>query len=328
MRLGVRGKVVVSAGTIVLGLLIVNGWIADVKTRRLLVDGVMARADSLAGRLQEPIQSFIRASVPFTMFDSFSGDARRMVETSGGLLESAAFVDADGVVQIHSDRTLIGSREPNPAVLEAIPKLEEAAAVVPAARGIVVLTPVRDISGKLVGTIELVFSDRPLAAERRKALLEQGVLLVIFLGVTVLALSSLLGRTVTRPLGAVGAAAKAIAEGRLDERVPVRGHDEIAVLGRRFNEMSDQLAGSSRPSSTPCRAPRGRSVSPPRRWPATRGACGRARTPSTGHSSGRRPRSRSSTARRRRSRSASRWCPRRPSRPRRRASSSGRRPRR
>jgi diguanylate cyclase (GGDEF)-like protein len=49
------------------------------------------------------------------------------------------------------------------------------------------------------------------------------------------------GRGIVRTLGRLVAAAHDIANGRLDRRVPVRGRDEFARLGRAFNEMADQL---------------------------------------------------------------------------------------
>jgi diguanylate cyclase (GGDEF)-like protein len=49
------------------------------------------------------------------------------------------------------------------------------------------------------------------------------------------------GRSIVRTLGGLVEAARAIAQGKLDERVPVRGRDEFAQLGRAFNEMADQL---------------------------------------------------------------------------------------
>jgi diguanylate cyclase (GGDEF)-like protein len=51
----------------------------------------------------------------------------------------------------------------------------------------------------------------------------------------------LVGRSIVRNLRTVAAAARAIARGRLDERVPVRGRDEFAALGEAFNEMAGQL---------------------------------------------------------------------------------------
>jgi diguanylate cyclase (GGDEF)-like protein len=49
------------------------------------------------------------------------------------------------------------------------------------------------------------------------------------------------GRAIVRRLGQFANAAHDIARGRLERRVPVRGRDEFAGLGRAFNEMADQL---------------------------------------------------------------------------------------
>ena len=49
------------------------------------------------------------------------------------------------------------------------------------------------------------------------------------------------GRAILRAIGRLVGAANAIARGSLDERVPVRGGDELALLGHAFNEMADQL---------------------------------------------------------------------------------------
>jgi diguanylate cyclase (GGDEF)-like protein len=51
----------------------------------------------------------------------------------------------------------------------------------------------------------------------------------------------LMSRSVVRMLGRFADAAHGIARGRLSERVPVRGRDEFAQLGRAFNEMASQL---------------------------------------------------------------------------------------
>jgi diguanylate cyclase (GGDEF)-like protein len=49
------------------------------------------------------------------------------------------------------------------------------------------------------------------------------------------------GRSIVRTLGRLVEAANRLAQGRLDERVEVRGNDEFAELGRSFNEMAAQL---------------------------------------------------------------------------------------
>ena len=49
------------------------------------------------------------------------------------------------------------------------------------------------------------------------------------------------GRTIVRAISELVGAANAMARGRLSERVRVRGRDELALLGRSFNDMADQL---------------------------------------------------------------------------------------
>jgi diguanylate cyclase (GGDEF)-like protein len=59
--------------------------------------------------------------------------------------------------------------------------------------------------------------------------------------VVIAAASYLEGRAIVRTLQTLVGAANGIARGRLDERVPVRGRDELAQLGRAFNDMANQL---------------------------------------------------------------------------------------
>ena len=49
------------------------------------------------------------------------------------------------------------------------------------------------------------------------------------------------GRTIVRTIRRLVDAANAIADGKLSERVPERGRDELALLGRSFNKMAGQL---------------------------------------------------------------------------------------
>ncbi len=70
---------------------------------------------------------------------------------------------------------------------------------------------------------------------RRILLLAGGALLVAA------AFAYGLGRTIVRSLKELSDAAGAIARGNLSSRVPTRGHDEFAALGRSFNEMAREL---------------------------------------------------------------------------------------
>jgi two-component system, cell cycle response regulator len=73
--------------------------------------------------------------------------------------------------------------------------------------------------------------------------LRERFLLFAFLALVIVAiLAWLLGRTIVRSLGELAAAARAVSRGQFGQQVPVRGRDELATLGRAFNEMSGQLA--------------------------------------------------------------------------------------
>jgi two-component system, OmpR family, sensor kinase len=71
-----------------------------------------------------------------------------------------------------------------------------------------------------------------------------GSLLLAGLGGTLLAvaLSFLLARRLTRPIGELSAASRRLAAGATDVAVPVRGDDELAELGAAFNDMAGELA--------------------------------------------------------------------------------------
>jgi diguanylate cyclase (GGDEF)-like protein len=59
--------------------------------------------------------------------------------------------------------------------------------------------------------------------------------------VIVLIVAYVEGRTIVRSIRRLVDAARAIARGDLGQRVPVRGRDELALLGRAFNDMAFQL---------------------------------------------------------------------------------------
>jgi hypothetical protein len=66
------------------------------------------------------------------------------------------------------------------------------------------------------------------------------------------------GPSIVGSLGRLAEAANSIAAGRLRERVPIKGRDEFAALGRAFNKMAAQLEArwtSSRRSVDGCAKP-------------------------------------------------------------------------
>ena len=79
-----------------------------------------------------------------------------------------------------------------------------------------------------------------IAAEKRSVI---GRLLFGLVGSLLLIafVAYLAGRSIVSGLGPLVAAANSIAAGRLRERVPIKGRDEFAELGRAFNKMAAQL---------------------------------------------------------------------------------------
>jgi diguanylate cyclase (GGDEF)-like protein len=74
------------------------------------------------------------------------------------------------------------------------------------------------------------------------AALQRRLAIALLVGLTLIGLVALLeGRTITRTLGELAAAAEAIRSGRLERRVRVRGRDEFARLAHAFNAMAGQL---------------------------------------------------------------------------------------
>jgi signal transduction histidine kinase len=114
--------------------------------------------------------------------------------------------------------------------------------------------PAGDRSGRLdVGGRELMYAARGDVVLVRRAKLAAAdwrpflsSLLIAGLGgaAVAAALSALLARRLTRPLGELGAAAQRLAAGAPDARVPVRGRDELAAVGTAFNEMASGLAAA------------------------------------------------------------------------------------
>lgn len=112
-------------------------------------------------------------------------------------------------------------------------------------------TPAREVPAVLVGeTVTLpvvgiheLYFLYSLEAEQAQLEFLQRVL-----GIGALALTVLLGsmtwvvtRQVVRPVRIAAQVAERLADGHLDERMAVRGQDEIASLGRSFNEMAVSL---------------------------------------------------------------------------------------
>ncbi|MEV0946043.1 MtrAB system histidine kinase MtrB [Rhodococcus sp. NPDC049939] len=84
----------------------------------------------------------------------------------------------------------------------------------------------------------------PLASEGRSLSLVRGTLMVggAVLAVLLAAIALLVARQVVLPIRSASRIAVRFADGRLKERMPVRGEDDMARLAMSFNEMAESLS--------------------------------------------------------------------------------------
>jgi twitching motility protein PilJ len=86
-------------------------------------------------------------------------------------------------------------------------------------------------------------SDTNLAFLPQRQLLQTIVVGTLLTGVTAVLLGIVLARRATRPVSQAAKAVELLGQGQLDARVPVRGNDELAILGMNVNRMGDQIQG-------------------------------------------------------------------------------------
>jgi two-component system sensor histidine kinase MtrB len=88
----------------------------------------------------------------------------------------------------------------------------------------------------------------PLSAEQRTLGLVQSTLIVggLVLILLLAGVASLVTRQVVRPVQQAAEIAERFADGHLDERMPVKGDDEVARLGESYNEMAGSIQSQIR----------------------------------------------------------------------------------
>lgn len=94
-------------------------------------------------------------------------------------------------------------------------------------------------------TLYLLPVESPTAESRSEITrtVNRSLLIAVLLAFTAALIAALLlSRYILRPVRAVTAAAGQIAQGRLDQRVPPQGRDELGRLADTFNTMADRLA--------------------------------------------------------------------------------------
>ena len=88
------------------------------------------------------------------------------------------------------------------------------------------------------------FSAQLMFASQHDLLL--AIVLLVFAGGIAMILGYFLSSTVTERINLLQGAAEKLANGKLQTRVPVTGHDEVAALSTTFNQMAEQLQTADR----------------------------------------------------------------------------------
>ena len=101
--------------------------------------------------------------------------------------------------------------------------------------------PLKNSAGNVMAVLTVAISRSGLVAEQQQiraiayGVAGGGILLAIIFSLWIAA-------RVSRPVEELARAAEEVAGGSWDARVPVRGHDEVAVLAQSFNHMTEELA--------------------------------------------------------------------------------------
>jgi diguanylate cyclase (GGDEF)-like protein/PAS domain S-box-containing protein len=158
--------------------------------------------------------------------------------------ELLAEADGDGLVYVRildaEGRNLVSAGVPGLTQLPP-PDREDAAGIEAGMqRGLIHVGRALLLERNQVGQLQFGVSVSVLAAARQ-AILQQGGLIALLEILLTFLLLSAIGYLLTRNLGRLLEGSQAIAEGRLDHRIPEEGNDELARLAHHFNVMAGKL---------------------------------------------------------------------------------------
>ncbi len=237
------------------------------------VDGAADEATRLAGnrRFQVALQKHDRAAVVALLahhpsLSILAGSFRVGVAPANAIHRQADVITRNGlagvvVASVPLDAKLVASLRSRarlaPADRLAIVDHGDVVAAAPPLRGTLALTPGRIAPVRVDGVRYRTLVAPPLTGasgasfavltlqssiDAANASARDRVLFGLLGAAILVALVAFLeGRSIVRAVRGIADAARAIAHGRLAERVPVEGRDEFATLGIAFNEMADQL---------------------------------------------------------------------------------------
>jgi two-component system, NtrC family, nitrogen regulation sensor histidine kinase NtrY len=248
-----------------------EGWFSE--RVRAVVGNSLAAAQAYDGEhrsdLTEDVQSlagYLNAAKQSSLF--LADDQLRPLLTQGQTviqrgLKEAYLIDGSGTLKTRGERSYLFDFEPLTAdqiaqaragqtvLIEDWPNNELRALVFLNAYVDRFLYVSRVVDGNILSlldeTRETVTLYQQLETERGRLLFEFGLLYLGFALILILAaiwLGLWLAERLSRPIGRLAGAAQKVGSGDLDVHIPEEdGDDEIAMMGRLFNQMTRQLKG-------------------------------------------------------------------------------------
>ena len=194
------------------------------------------------------------------------GELRQLLSQGQGLvqrgLQEAFVIDGLGEIRTRGESSYlfdfesvtpdqIAASRQGPLVIEDLELAEYRALVPLAAYPDRFLYVTRDVDGRILSLLddaeETARFYTQLETERGRLVFEFGLLYIGFAVILVLAaiwLGLWFAERLARPVGRLAGAAQRVGAGDLDVRIPEeQGDDEIAMVGRLFNQMTRQLKG-------------------------------------------------------------------------------------
>jgi signal transduction histidine kinase len=205
------------------------------------------RADTAA-----QVNQLLQTSLENAMLKRDLDGLRSIVSQLGNQpgIESVVITNPAGEIRFADDDALLGQRRPLPAAQQAaftrFVTLTSGREVLRSVNPVANHDACKECHGpRSASPVNgVLYVDYDAAQIRRKALLTTLILMGAGAVIVILNLTGgwwFMHRYVLRPVGQLTATSQALTNGDLHRRAAPSGDDELAVLGRAFNEMADQL---------------------------------------------------------------------------------------
>ncbi len=233
VRFGLKTRLVVLVAGLLTAFGTVLGALTVYSERQILDEELVAR-----GRLLTSLVG-ANATDPLALLNvkelrTLLADTRAQRD----VIEAVAFDDdcrilTDGTVENPQRHHRLASAQRDRVLAARAPFLE---------RGPASLTfthPIR-LGGRFLGGVRVTFSSARLRRMRTAQLMRTGGVGLLF-GVAGIAMAALLGNAVTRPLQRLTSATQELAAGDFTGPIPVETRDEVGLLARSFDDMTQRL---------------------------------------------------------------------------------------